>query len=222
MADSLSYFQYERKLFDFLRKKGFLEESLILEPQFRQAGGHILRPDIAIVDPETKTVLSIIELKTSKGLNRRYAAQLLNYISFFENTSVKGFLALPKGDSDFSFYELDKNNNLVECELDNILNFNRLNIKQTAETLSNLNSQRSKNISCFNIICFIFSLLSFLLIAVDFICSRYGIQILTPERLALFGVSIALAVIPFVQKLKMLGVEIERRSESQESSQSTS
>lgn len=200
----------ERKLFDFLIKKGFVEESLILEPQFGQTGGRILRPDVAIVDPQTKTVLSIIELKASNGPTKQHATQLLDYINFFENASVKGFLALSKGDGEFSFHELDKNNKLLECEFENILNFNKLNIKQTTETISNLKNARKENVANFKLVCFVSAGLSFILAITDFICSRYDIQILTPERLALLGVTIALAIIPFVQKLKILGVEIER------------
>lgn len=204
---------FEQKFYTFLLEKGFPEDSLVRDPCYNSPGGYKLRPDIAIINPKTKTVLAVIELKVLQKVTHNIANQLMSYIKFFEENSVKGFLVLPGESDSFVFYTFDENNNLKECTQNTFFDFNELNIKQTSETISNLKRERSTAILTFKRICFMFSFFTIALSVSDFILSQYNINILTTERLALLGVGISLAVIPYVQKLKILGIEIDRSSE---------
>ena len=68
--------------------------------------------------------------------------------------------------------------------------------------------KRENTLNYFQVICWVVAFLLFIVLLLDIL----KIVSMTPERLALVGGIVALVIIPFAKKLRILGVEFERLS----------
>lgn len=63
----------------------------------------------------------------------------------------------------------------------------------------------------FFVVCYCTAAGALLVAIADFVLKQRGVTVLTAERLTLLAVAAALVIVPYLQKFKALGVEIERQ-----------
>ena len=207
--------QFEDDFKKYLIENGFPEEAIVYEPRFREpATSSLYRPDFAIIDPKTKDTLAVIEVKLTSDKDRisnRIKPQIKKFNEIFRDTNVKSILVQKvRGEEGFMFYALNNNSEFEEISQDVAFTFTGILNTSTVEKISNINRDREDTRNTFNKVCYSFIVFIFLSVASDFILSFYGITLLTAERITAFGVAVVLAIFPFAQKLKFLGIEFER------------
>lgn len=203
----------EKNFFEYLLGLGFPTASVIYEPTFQPIGqGRRYRPDFALIDPATKEPLAIIEIKGSNNSDTlvRAMEQIRLYLDALRDKAVRGYVVTPaKSGGGFDFYTLGDDGNPKQVP-PTVLRFESLSTARLAEKKELLSEEKKDTTDRFLIVCFCASAFSVVIALVDFVCSRNGITLLTAERMALLSVAIALLIVPYVQKFKGLGIEIDR------------
>ncbi len=217
--------EVEKRFFEYLAAIGFPQSSVIYEPTFQPIGeGRRYRPDFALVDPETKEPLAIIEIKGRDDPNTlsRAVEQIRAYLTALRDKAVRGYVVTPAESGDgFNFYTLGADGKPKQVPSSAFLKFESLSTARLAEKKELLAEEKKETTDEFLVVCFCAAAFVVLVAVADFICSRYGITLLTTERMALVGAAIALIVIPYVQKFKGLGIEIDRTTKQAKGSQET-
>lgn len=204
----------EKRFFKYLAAMGFPQSAVIYEPIFQPiGGGRKYRPDFALVDPITKEPLAIIEIKGRNDADTlsRAVEQIRSYLAALRDKAVRGYVVTPgESGGDFNFYTLGADGEPKQVPSSTFLTFESLSIARLAEKKELLAEEKKETTDEFFIVCVCAAVFAVLVAVADFICSRYGVTLLTTERMALVGAAIALVVIPYVQKFKGLGIEIDR------------
>jgi hypothetical protein len=206
----------EKQFYDYLLTLGFPAETIVFEPAFQAIGRERkYRPDFALIDQRTNEPLVLFEVKgrsDAQALNRGLQ-QVQEYIRATADKSLRGYLVTPgSGNEPFHFYTTDETGTpkLLSASF---LQPASLITARRSEKKENLEGEKRETIDQFKAICFLAAGISGAVALADFICSRYGVTVLTAERLALLAASIALVVIPYLQTFKALGIEIERATQ---------
>lgn len=203
----------EKQFYDYLLTLGFPVETIVFEPAFEAIGnGSKYRPDFALIYQKTNEPLVFFEVKSrsdSQTLTRSLQ-QVQDYIRATAFKSLRGYLVTPgSGNEPFHFYTSDESGNpkLISASF---LKPAALVAAHCSEKKENLEEEKRETIDQFKLICFMAAGISVVITVADFVCSRYSVTILTPERLTLLGAAVALVSIPYLQTFKALGIEIER------------
>lgn len=187
------------KFYDFLISKGFPKDQIL--QQVRLADGK--RVDIAIIDSDTKDIIAFFEVKSSK--NARSEKDIINQLQEYNKTignEVQKYVVF--GDNDqIKIYEA-KDNSLEE--IGSIPDYQSLEVVNRQAQNSKLQKTKTSTLDSIKIVCWG----GFVLILLVIILDSLGIYKVTAERLALIGIAIALLIIPFSSKLKILGIEFEK------------
>lgn len=206
--------QIEQQFFHYLSELGFPKSSVIYEPVFQPIGdGRRYRPDFALLDPKTNEPLAIIEIKgcNDPATLSRATQQVRQYIAALRDKAVRGFVVTPaQSGGGFDFYTPGENGEPKQVPSSSFLQFESLSSARIAEKKEMLAEEKKETTDQFLVVCFAAAAFAVSVAAADFVCSCYGITLLTTERMALVGAAIALVVIPYVQKFKGLGIEIDR------------
>jgi hypothetical protein len=206
----------ERQFFEYLAGLGFPQASVIYEPSFQPIGdGRKYRPDFALVDPKTKEPIAIIEIKGRDDPETlsRAIRQVQMYLAALRDKTVRGYVVTPSQSAGgFNFYTPGEDGKPKPVPSSTFLQFESLSTARMAEKNEMLAEEKQETTDEFRVVCFCAAAGAILVVVADFVCSRYGITLLTTERMALVGAAIALVVIPYVQKFKGLGIEIDRAS----------
>lgn len=206
--------QIEQEFFQFLCGMGFPQSSIVYEPAFQPIGsGRTYRPDFALLDLKTNEPLAIIEIKGRNDPDTlsRAIQQVQRYIAALRDKAVRGYVVTPaQSGGGFNFYTPGEDGGPKQVPSSSFLNVESLSSARNAEKKEFLAEEKKETTDQFLIVCFCTAAVSLLISIADFISSRYGVTLLTTERMALIGAAIALVVIPFVQKFKGLGIEIDR------------
>lgn len=203
----------EEKFFQHLLELGFPKSSVIYEPVFQPIGdGRRYRPDFALLDPKTNELLAIVEIKGRNDSDTllRAMQQVRQYITALRDRSVRGFVVTPAQSGGFDFYTLGEDDKPKQVPSSSFLHFESLSSARNAENKEILAEEKKETIDQFLDVCFSAAAVSVIIAIADFICTRFAVTLLTTNRMILIGVAIALVVIPYVQKFKGLGIEIER------------
>lgn len=180
--------------------KGYPPTSLI--PGWKQGD---MTYDLAVVDPHTGEPLAVFELMLgSRGIvsSEPIREKIEKYKSIQAKAGVPLFILTSTQDSKtfatMQFLPLanDKDALLNAATLPP---FEEVRIKTLGQKLWSVENR-------FAIFCRSIALFALLLLVLDY----STIFTVTPERLALIGVIIAMVLLPFLRKIKVLGVEIER------------
>lgn len=210
----------ERELSEYLIKIGYPKDSIVYEPAFPSKDGRrVYRPDFLIIDPITKERLALIEVK---GLDRIDSEstyrQLLTYREAIGSDTIPLFMVTPSSSNDaifpFDLYVFGENGDLIKSDFALFPTFPALSAEEVAERKSELREKKSEVTKSFE---FVSRSLAGLLVAIvvsDFILAQCEITLLTTERMALLGASVALVVIPYAQKFKGLGIEWEKANKN--------
>lgn len=199
-----------------LEEVGFPEDSIVSE--YKVMVNNICRViDIAIIDPVTNTVLSIFEIKlqinkkSEQKLIENAQVDLLKSLNLLHNNNIHAYIVIVKEDGNFTIFpfEVGKNGNRIvfsAVALENIIPFSVLRNKSRANAIKKTSSEIKRTTDWFKITCWICAIISIILAILD------NLKYITISniQLALFGVAIALIIMPFSKKLKILGVEFER------------
>jgi hypothetical protein len=198
-------------LLDYLKAHGYPESSFAIEYPI----GRRYRVDLAIVDPKTNLPLQIFEIKSQRNRNQIEFGkeQLKKYLTTLQTIDVPAYLVFPKDDSPFFeidrvYFETSESQQLrtEEIESYDILNFSTQKQSRLVEKINRSEEEKDIAEKEFRRLCYTLSLGSALL----FILLKSLSITLSTMELGILGVSIALVIIPYVSKLKILGVEIER------------
>lgn len=203
----------EKNFFEYLANTGFPQSSVVYEPTFQSISEGIrYRPDFALIDPATKEPLAIIEIKGRNNSDALIRAlhQVRAYLDALRDKAVRGYVVTPDASgAGFDFFTLDEDGRPKQVP-PSVLKFESLASARLTERKEILVDEKKVATDRFFLVCNASAAFAILVAAADFILSRYGITVLTTERLALIGAAIALVVIPYVQKFKGLGIEIDR------------
>ena len=136
---------------------------------------------------------------------------MLTYINRIGNPQIHAYLVIAKTLTDFEIYpfELDENGKRElssPIQLDSIVRYEILSNRSRTSAIGVKKQEIKKTTDWFKIICWICAGIA----AALAICNNVGVLAISTTQLALIGVAIALVIISFSRKLKILGVEFER------------
>jgi hypothetical protein len=211
----------------YLISKGYPENSIAVDPVYEHLGRKY-RPDVVIVDPDSNQPLAIFEIKKIKNDHTLDVAiqQLTNYSNAVKSPDVllyavfptradektMGFEIIPINQKDIS----EKDSNVTE-EQKSISQksvdppvFTILKNSRLTQEISKIANEQESTIDYFQILCLVSAIFVFLVLIAD-ILNYFKIDV---QRLALIGVIVGLFILPYASKLKILGFEFERLTQS--------
>lgn len=173
--------------------------------------------DIAIIEPVTNSILSIFEIKVQREsrpqnkLLEMAQQQLLAYINLLQNPNIPAYVVIGKSNSEFEIFpfEIDESGRRAlfpATSIENIIPYSVLSNKSRSKAIKETSSEIKRTIDWFKIACWGCASISIILAILD----NLKYITISSTQLALFGVAIALIIMPFSKKLKILGVEFER------------
>ncbi|MBR1777350.1 MAG: hypothetical protein IJ752_02040 [Alphaproteobacteria bacterium] len=188
---------------DFLMKKGYPEESILVDYKIGK-----YRPDLTIVDPNTNTPLQIFELKTKRTPQTEEAGkqQLRRYTAEAEkvNPDIVGYLVFPKETEPF-FEAIDvRKNQLVRNSV-----FDYKNLVQKGKNAKETLLDSRKKTAVGNLKFATIGLNIFILIF--FVLDVFDVVELSGQRLYLLLISILLVLLPYYETIKIANFELTQR-----------
>lgn len=212
--------QLEKKFAEFMVTLGYPKDSIVYEPCFVAIKEkRTFRPDFAVIDPVQKERLAIIEIKGRhlKDSKNTYE-QLTAYSKAIGNSNIPLFLVTdaesPDGLFPFDLYVFSDEGQLIQSDFALFPTFPALTADGSAERKTSIRKNKNEIINSFQKVSWVLAGLLLVIVIADFVCLQYQITLLTTERMALLGASVALVVIPFAQKFKGLGIEWEKAKTS--------
>jgi hypothetical protein len=218
--DHISDSKIEKELSEYLVTIGYPKDSIVYEPAFPSKDGRrVYRPDFLIIDPITKERLALIEVKGLDRIDSKSTyRQLLTYREAIGSDTIPLFMVTPSGSNNsmfpFDLYVFGENGELIKSDFALFPTFPALSAEEVAERKSELREKKSKVTESFEFVSRGLAGLLVALVVIDFILVQFEITLLTTERMALLGASVALVVIPYAQKFKGLGIEWEKANKN--------
>lgn len=189
-----------QELISTLIERGYPKKTLITG--WRQ-GGHVY--DLAVVDPYSAELLAAFELilqsqvvRSSKPVREK----IEKYRDLQTDAGVPLYVVMAtKNEEGFTVTQINpfKGENETWIHIRDIPLFEDVRGRTLIQKLA-------KVVDTFQILCWSIALIAMILLISDI----NQILTLTPQRLTLMGVIIALILLPYLRKIKVLGVEIER------------
>lgn len=199
----------EQQLHAELLRLGIPADAVIYQPAaIAVSERRRYQPDFGLVDPRTRTLLAVLECKAATANLDAAAESLAAYAAATRDRSVRAYLAIP-GENGFVIFAVGVDGGRKQVPLE-ALRLEQLSAARSAETKQDTTIRKQRTIDRFFVVCYLAAFVAFALALADLVLSRYGIKLLTSERLMVLAVSLALVIAPFLQKFKALGVEIER------------
>ena len=213
----------EKEFAEYLIEIGYPSDSIVYEPAILSSDyNRSYTPDFLIVDPIKGEGLALIEIKAARLKDaQKTFEQLLAYRNVV-GSNVPVFLVIPSESNGskcaFDLYTFDENKGLITSDISLFPSFRALTAEQSAKIKSDIRSKKIKATELFQNVSWLLAFILAVIVTADFILAQYNIVLLTTERMALIGASVALIVIPFAQRFKGLGIEWERATKQDKSS----
>jgi hypothetical protein len=195
----------EYLLIEYLKKQGIKESSIVIEWPIDNKY-HI---DVAIVDSDLNKALALFEIKavnTKTAINNAIK-QLRQYQRILGYEMVPLYVVVPSDNENIiEILHINENVHENNADLVSISKFPKYSIlKQSLieKTLYKISKDKEDTIDKFKAVCFLGSIGLIIILIVDFFSNP---SILTNPRLFIICLCIALFIIPFANKLKILGV----------------
>lgn len=194
---------------DFLAKRGYPQEAVGHERRLRGGG----RPDVVLIDPQSREVIGLIEFATSAASFRKNAVnrrmQLASYRAGVGNLDLPGYVVLVDEDSErgeiaLRFFE-DRREELVEVPASQFPDFETLRTQVLALAASANEAEKKTTVHNLERI----SIWLLILVGELILLSFWELWDPNWEQLALVAAFGVLLILPFFKKLKLLGVEFE-------------
>jgi len=199
----------------YLISKGYPENSITINPVLDYLGRKY-QPDFVIVDPDSNMPLAIFELKDKRTEDSLSTAiqQLSTYAQAIKIPDIPLFAVFPIGvdNKSLEFEFFTRNLPSENKESDQIIKSDKLPAYQLlknsrlTEELSKISDEQEHTVDIFKKICWVLAVLVCLALVLD-ILNIFKIDV---QRLGLIGVIIGLIILPYANKLKILGFEFER------------
>lgn len=193
----------------FLLSHGYPQESIAVEYPIGK-----YRIDLAILDIETKEPIALFEFKAKRtpSAERFGREQLKPFLKAASNSSIPTYLVFEKESP--PFYEIEKilvndQETMMPLFAEKPLDYDILKQSGRNILITRKKAENKDAFDVFKIACWICVVLVF----VVFVLDALGRIELSEKQLVLLSGAIALAIIPFASKLKILGVEFERMKE---------
>ena len=205
----------ERKFADHLITLGYPEESIIYEPALHTVDGKIkYRPDFAIIDPQKKEYLAIIDIKNEKFFSTDKAKEQFNYYkNLLKKEKILFFFVspneIPNAINPYYLYFFDESGRLVKSDFSFFPTFKTLIVEDAAVRKNEVRKNKSDALERFQMLCWLLSAILLIIVASDVACAYFGFTLLNTERMALLGAGAAFIILPYSQKFKALGIEWE-------------
>lgn len=214
----LTHWEIKSSLLKFLKSKGFSDESLLLDASFTNSKGVTnVRPDIVGIDPGSKELLVIFEIKKELTEDKRakYVSQVQLYAEIDKNRNIPVYLVT--NGVPLIFHLFTKQNIFEQVNSEAIQSFEQYRAGVYAQKINNAQNDVQHSSDNFRILCIALAIILVFITVGDSLLenSRLKISLITANRLILIGIIVALLVFPYLQKFKGFGIEIERlRTES--------
>lgn len=210
----------------YLISKGYPENSITVDPVYDYLGRKY-RPDILIVDPDSNKPLAIFEIKRTKNPQNLDTAfkQLSTYAQAIKNPDILLYAVFPIAVDEkslgFEIIPFNKKDEQEEnedrkdlqgssFESDNPPEYKILKNSRLTEEISKITTEQEHTIDYFQLLCWVSAIFVFLALIAD-ILNYFKIDV---QRIALIGVIVGLFILPYASKLKILGFEFERLTQS--------
>lgn len=201
-----------RNFIDYLKNNGYPEESITAE----YAISENIRADIVIIDPSTRIPVQLFELKKIKNKSTiDYGIkQIKASLSQLENKNIPAYIVFPSDEDDHNFEIIDMNSikPIEESPINQAINKSTiLNYKaqKNARINEEANIVKGKKKTTLDIFSFICWFIAFCLVLV-IIMTKLKMFSIDANDMIIIGAIIALVLMPFASKLKVLGIEFER------------
>jgi hypothetical protein len=207
----------EERLVGFLHERGFPEAAIVRDPEFKTPDGQPrARPDLVLTNPDTREPLTILEVKSDLRSDKhdRIRAQVESYAQIFSD--IPTYLVTDGPEPlKLAFYRFNRETKQLEefspekfPSLPAMLG-ERITARQVA--IASVTKEREDTSRTFYWFCFLLAAMAFFTAVTDFYLKEaHSIELLTAPRLGLIGAAFGIAILPFVQKFKGLGIEYER------------
>jgi hypothetical protein len=207
--------EFERRIAKYLEASGYPPASLVYEPVLLPSTSRVAyRPDFGVLDPDRGEYLALFEVKgqDDSATLRDAAAQLNQYAAAIGKPDLPRFIVAPgEAATGPRVYAVGSNGGHHKIALGELPSFGALKGSVAAATSTRAADRLRETTGTFRVISSIVAAMATMLAGADFYLKEFRhITLLTPERLSLVGVAIALVVIPFAAKLKAFGLEYER------------
>ncbi len=204
--------ELEQEFHQFLLKKGYPADAIAFEARL----GDRYRPDFAITDLSRDRRIAFFEVKgaVDDSVQRKVFAQLIAYSKAARAVGAPCYLVVrakgPAFDKPFDFYYVDSGNSVQPLSPELFPSYHSLSANSVATTKEQIATDIEQTKDRFQTVCWVIAGIFFILAIVDFFCDQAAIELVDSTRLTLLGIVVALVVIPFAQKFKILGIEYER------------
>lgn len=219
MSERGFYSEIEAKFNAFLRALGYPDNSIIFNPIVRDKQGKTCHPDLLIIDPNRNERVAVVEVKGRfPERTQNVKEQLEVYKSAIGDPDLPAYLVVASKDVDssmpFDLYVVNEIGELKHICIDLFPTFQALISNKIARDKDSWKEEIGSAKSVLHVI----AVVIVIIVIADFFCSSKSIILLTTERLWLIGVAVALVIIPYAQKLKILGFEWEKASQKEKRS----
>jgi hypothetical protein len=205
----------EERVAAALQAAGYPPHALVYEPVLLPIdASRSYQPDFGVLDPERNEFVAVIEVKgrSDTATLEQAAAQLHAYLDGIGNRPVAAFMATPSETSGaVNFYRLRINSDDQRFEPIDLPRYETLRSSALASSKTEARARLKGIADGFKVVSWMGSAFVIVLTGVDvYAKERWHISLLSPERLTLLGIAIALLLIPYAAKLKAFGIEFER------------
>ncbi|MGL1935334.1 MAG: hypothetical protein OCD01_09945 [Fibrobacterales bacterium] len=197
-------------LVGYLKSHGYPESSLSIEYKIGK-----YRADLVVIDLKSSLPIQLFEIKSQKNSRSIEFGkkQLKAFLGELEDKDIPTYLVFPS--NEMPYFHIEKVQ-LIENEISNevesldILNFNLQKQSRINKKINDTVDLKRTTQNVFQRICFLLAAIVFMV----FLAHKFTCFELNSIDVSLLGATIALIVIPFSNKLKILGVEFERYNSS--------
>jgi hypothetical protein len=124
--------QLEDKFIAFLYERGYPKESILTQVPLVSTNGIRHQPDLLIVDTEIDEYIGLVEFKSKPDFHAAFD-QVSQYLKFIGSKSTPAFFVTPKGEDDFSIFNLINVDEWSEIEKADFPTFSALSSKKQIE-----------------------------------------------------------------------------------------
>jgi hypothetical protein len=205
-------------LVEYLKTHGYPATSLMVEFAVGK-----YRVDLAVVDPETSEIIQIFEIKSqaSEQMRRIGQSQLQKYLKELRDPNIPSYLVFPSTKE--PFFTIEKVSEVGEARDQKFVEADQRSMqfdytlqkeRGVAKKIIDTKHEREGTVDVFRWICWaLATLLAALLVLLK--TNVLKLQLDAADK-GMIAAIVALILIPYASKLKILGVEFERLQKSRE------
>lgn len=213
---------YQQEFVRYLVDNGYPEDTVVVEFGIGRVARRLI--DVAIIDPSRKTPIAVFglakefdELKVKydhlQGMRRLlHDAPIFLVLRDPETKHFKIFRTFPRHSADHPLVGrgLEEVDLFQTEEQEGVPSYQNMLLRARSASLLEAEKTRQEAVDHFARICWLLAGL----VLVAFIADVAGFTSLATSQLSLLALSVALILIPFASKLKILGIEFERQKEN--------